>query len=88
MVWAMGAGSQMAHDTAFFHQVGVYIHLADIVHDDGEFDSFLIGKDAVQKGGLSASQVTGQKKDRDVFTLQFDFHISQYWSAKIAKISP
>ena len=64
-----------SHDAAFFHQVGVYVHLADIVHDDGELDSLLVGEDAVEQCGFTASQIAGEKENRRLSTLHCYFHI-------------
>ena len=63
-----------AHYAALFNQVGVYVHLADVVYDDGEFDSLFIGKDAVQESRLAASEVTGHEEYRNLFFFQCYCH--------------
>ena len=48
------------HDAAFLYQVGVYVHLADVVHDHGEFNSSTVRQDTVQQRRLSAAQISCQ----------------------------
>ncbi len=49
-----------AHDAAFFDEAFVNIHFADVVDHDGELDALAVGEDAVQEGGLAASQIAGE----------------------------
>ena len=48
------------HDAAFLYQVGVYVHLADVVHDHGEFNSSTVRQDTVQQRRLTAAQISCQ----------------------------
>ena len=45
---------------------GVDIHLADVVDDDGEADTAVIVEDAVEEGGLAATEVAGEQQHRDI----------------------
>ena len=49
----------LVNDSALLYEVGIDVHLADVVYDDGKaYTSFII-KYAVQQGGLAAAQITG-----------------------------
>ena len=38
----------LVDDTTFFNEVGIDVHLADVVHDNGKLDAALIRQDSVQ----------------------------------------
>ena len=49
----------LVNDSALLYEVGIDVHLADVVYDDGKaYTSFII-KYAVQQGCLAAAQITG-----------------------------
>ena len=52
----------LVHNPAFLNEACVNVHLADVVHDYGKADSVLVAQNAVQKGGLSAAQVSGEQQ--------------------------
>ena len=49
----------LVNDSALLYEVGIDVHLADVVYDDGKaYTSFII-KYAVQQGCLATAQITG-----------------------------
>ncbi len=50
------------HDSAFLDEVGIDVHLADVVHDDRELDAFPVVQYPVEQCSLAASEITGQKE--------------------------
>ena len=66
---------RLADDAALLDEVRVDVHFADVIDDDGELDTFLVGKDPVQERGLAAPEISGDKEHRDLFLFQFDSHI-------------
>ena len=66
----------LADDAAFLDQVRVDVDFAYVIDEDGETDAFAVGKDPVQKGGLSAAEIAGQQQDRDLHIVHHDgWHI-------------
>ena len=45
----------LAYDTTLLDEVGVDVHLADVVDDDGKLDALPVLQDTVQQGGLTAA---------------------------------
>ena len=75
----------ITHDAALLYELGIDIHFADVIHYDGELDSFLICKDAV-KGCLAASQVSGHQKYRYLLFFQINCHfVTQEFSTLKSK---
>ncbi len=62
------------HHAALLNQVGVDVHLANVVHDDGKAYSLLVLQDAVEQCGLAAAQITGDQQHGCFF-----LHISFCW---------
>jgi len=56
---AVGEGDEAvvlaAHHASLRDEALVYVHLAYVVHDDGEADAPLVAQDAVEQGGLAAA---------------------------------
>ncbi len=52
---------------AFCDEIGINVDFTDIIHDNGEADSFTIVEYPVEKSGLTASEVSGQQQDRGCF---------------------
>ena len=52
----------LPHHAAALDKVGIDIHLAEVVDDDGELDTAAVGKDAVEEGGFAATEVAGEQQ--------------------------
>ena len=55
----------LRHDPAFLNQGCINIDFTDIVDDHRKADTFRIRQDAVQKGCLAATKISGKQQDRD-----------------------
>ena len=55
-----------AHDAAFLDEVGVNVHFANIVDDNGETNAAAVGEDAIQEGGFAAAQITREQQNGNV----------------------
>ena len=51
----------LVHYTAFLYQVGIDVHLADVVDDNGKAYTFFVIKDTVEQGSLAAAQVSSDE---------------------------
>ena len=49
----------LRHYSALLVERGIDIHFADIIDNNGKANTFPVGKDAVQQGCFSATQITG-----------------------------
>ena len=56
----------LVHDTTLLNQAGVDIYFSDIVDNHCKAYASLVGKDSVEQGGLSATQITGEQEYREV----------------------
>ncbi len=54
----------LSYYPALLNQARVYIDFAYVVYDYGEFDSFFICEDPVQKRSLTAPQISRQQQYR------------------------
>ena len=45
----------LSHDASLLYQVGIDVHLTNVVDDDGKLDAFLVLQNAIQKCGLAAA---------------------------------
>ena len=52
----------MPHYAALFYQCGVNIHLADVVHDDGELDALAVVQYSVKQRGLATPKVARKQQ--------------------------
>ena len=52
----------LAHHTVFLYEVGVNVHFADVVYDDGELYTLAVGKYPVDESRLSASEISGEQQ--------------------------
>ena len=57
----------LSHDTPLLDEVGVDVHLADVVDNNGKLDAALVGKDMVYQSRFPTAQITGQEQYRDFF---------------------
>ena len=64
-----------AHNATFLHQVCINVHLANVVHNNGELNALLVGQNAIQKRSLSASQIPGEQQHRRFFSIKSNVHI-------------
>ena len=71
----------LSHYAAFLDEVGIDVHLADVVHDDSEADASLVGQDAVHQGSFATAQVSREQQYGNFFL----FHVVFYLA--VAKIS-
>ena len=62
----------LVYDATFLNQVGINIHFAQIVYNNGKLDSLFIRKDTVDQCGFPAAQITGQEQHRDFFCIHVD----------------
>ena len=53
----------LPHYSALFNQVGIDVHLADVVHDDGKPNTALIGENPIQQRRFSAAQITREQQN-------------------------
>ena len=56
----------LADDTAFLNQVGIDIHLANIVDNHREFDTTTVCKNAVYQSCLSTAKIASQQQHRSL----------------------
>ena len=70
----------LAYHTTFGNQVGVDVDFTQIVDNHGEADAAPVVEDAVDQGGFTAAEVTGQQEDRDFFQI---FHFSLLFFLKM-----
>ena len=48
----------LTYHAAFLNQGCVYVDFADVIDDDSELDTFLVGENLVEQGGLTTAQIT------------------------------
>ena len=57
----------LTYHATFLYQCRINVHLADIIYDDSELDTFLICQNLVEQGCLAAAQIACQKQDWNFF---------------------
>ena len=48
----------LSHNAPFLYEVGIDVHLTDIVHDDGKADAAFVRQDTIDEGCFSAAKIT------------------------------
>ena len=56
----------LTHYSTLLYQVGVDVHLADIIDDNCKLNTLLILQDAIQERGLTTAQITRQQQDGNI----------------------
>ena len=75
-------------NAALLYQVGINIHLANVVDDNCKLDSFLVCEDTVYQCCLSAAQITGEQQYRYILHyLSFIIGYLYLWGLTEGKIT-
>ena len=65
----------LAHYSTLLYQVGVDVHLADVIDDNCKLNTLLILQDTIQQRGLTTAQITRQQQDGNILDW---FHFNLY----------
>ena len=68
----------LSDDATFLDEVGIDIHLADVVDDNRELDATLVGEYSVQKSCFSAAQITREQQYGSFFIRHLSFVIFEF----------
>ena len=53
----------LADDAAFLNETGINIYLADIIDDNGKFDTTIVRENVINESSLAAAQISGKEQD-------------------------
>ena len=66
----------LSHNASFFNQLGIDVHFADIVDDNGKLNAALVGENAVEQCCFSAAQITREQQYGNGLIIHVSFFLN------------